>query len=285
MLNSPSLRRRRLVSALRRLREAEGLTMADAAERAGFSEAKLSRVESLKNTITGDDTFILAKALGADEVTVEALVSLARSAKQRDWWHVYNSDEVGRFANFLELEDDAKAIRGFEADLIPGQLQTPAYAEAVIRHAFPDAEDDEIAQRVQLRVERQRQVAGRAFELWAIIDEAALKRPIGGWAVMIEQLDHLARVAQRPGTTVRVLPTSVTGHPAMGVPFALITLNDGAEFVYLDTLTGGAYIEDLSDVVVYQRVWSRLQSMAADFDRSGSLIRQAAAEHRSVSRR
>lgn len=282
MAKPPSLRRRRLVAAIRKLREDAGLSLTEAADKVGFSQAKLSRIETLSITINGDDTYALCRALNADEMVTDALVSLARQSKQRGWWHVYDSDGLGRFTDFLELEDDATSVRGFELDLIPGQLQIPAYAEAVIRHAFPDVDDGEIVQRVQLRVDRQKRMADRAFSLWVVIDEAALKRPVGGRAVMAEQLEYLASVAKRPGTTVQILPTSASGHPAMGVPFTLITLSDGASFVYLDTLTGGAYIEDPGDIEAYEKAWSRLQAMAADFDLSATLVRQAAVEHRST---
>lgn len=191
-------------------------------------------------------------------------------------------DGLGRFTDFLELEDDAKSVCGFEVDLIPGQLQTPEYSAAVIRHAFPETNDDEIAQRVRLRVDRQQRMVDRALSLWVVIDEAALRRPVGGPDVMAMQLDHLAAVATRPGTTVQILPTGTSGHIAMGVPFTLITLEDRARFVYLDTLTGGAYIEDVGDVEAYEQAWARLQATALDFDRSATLIRQAAAEHRSA---
>ncbi|MFI5607852.1 helix-turn-helix domain-containing protein [Amycolatopsis sp. NPDC051903] len=279
MPDKPGLRRRRLVGALRRLREEAGLNLTQAAQAAGFSEAKLSRVEAFKSSINGDDTYALATALGADEATANALVVLARSAKQRLWWDSHLGEGLGSFSHFLELESDAVGSRQYEFDLIPGRLQTPEYAHAVIRHIRPEVEDDEIDARVQLRLDRQTRIT---TPTWYIVDEAALIRPVGGPEVMADQLDHLAAVANKPRTTLQILPTNITGHPAMGTAFSLFELPDGAVYATQDTLTGGIYLEDRADVAVYEAAWSRLQAIALDFDRSTKVVRQARNDHRST---
>jgi transcriptional regulator with XRE-family HTH domain len=277
---TPSLRRRRLVAALKRLREEQGKTLAEAGEAAGFSEAKISRIESFKSPISGDDTFTLATALGADETTAGALVNLARSAKQTGWWASYEGDGLGRFSDFLELESDAVGIRQYTFDLIPGRLQTERYARAVIRHFLPQAEEEEIDQRVRLRLDRQQRISAPA---WYILDQAALNRAVGGPDVMAEQLDYLAEVALKPRRTLQILPTAISGHPAMGVTFSLFELRDGAVYVAMDTLTGGLYLEDPADVDVHVDTWSRLQAIGANFDDSVTLVRRARDDHRSAS--
>lgn len=282
MTARPSLRRRRLAAALRTLREDAGLTMEDAAKRAGegFSTAKISRVESLATGINGDDAYALATALGADEDTVAALVNLARSARRRGWWHVYATDVLGYFSDFLELEHDAREFLAFRVDLIPGVAQTEGYMTAVFTHSAPDADTDTIKQRVALRRERQDRMMERACDRWFIVDEAALRRPVGGPQVMAAQLDQLARFAEQPGVTLQVLPQAgITGHAALGVPFTLITLDDGARYVYLESMTGGLYVEEASDLDAYSRAWSRLQATALDFERSIKVIRSIATEH------
>jgi transcriptional regulator with XRE-family HTH domain len=276
----PSLRRRRLVGALRRLREEAGFTLGEAAKRADFSHSKLSRIEKLQLRINSDDVRTLCEVFEVDKETTEALAHLARQVRRRGWWHVYPDDVLGRFVDFVELETDAKSINEFAVDVIPGLLQTADYAKAVIRHAFPAADEDTIAQRVKLRAERQERWYDRKFEYWAIVDEAALRRPIGSATIMEKQLEQLAALASTPWLTLQVLPTDISGHMALGTPYILIRLLDRANFVYLDTLTGGLYLEDESDIDVYQLAWKRLAATALDFDRSVALIDRIADGHR-----
>ncbi|MFE3776638.1 helix-turn-helix transcriptional regulator [Amycolatopsis sp. NPDC059090] len=266
------------MGALKRLREQAGLTLAEAGKAAGFSEAKVSRIETFAVQLSGDDAYALAIALGADEDTANSLVILARSAKKRDWWHdAYQDKGIGRFTDFLELEDDARHLFGFQQTLIPGRLQTRAYAEAVIRTGLPDAEDEEIERRVQLRMDRQKR---NSVPFWTVIDESVLWRPMGDRAVMAEQLDHLAAAAGKPGTTVQIIPQSATGYPPISTSFMVLVLNDGAVFAYLDTLTGGLFVEAPEEVEAYEAARSRLQAVALDFDASAKLVRQARDEHR-----
>ena len=276
----PSLRRRRLVGALRRLREEAGLTLGEAAKRADFSHSKLSRIEKLHLGINSDDVRTLCEVFEVDKETTEALAHLARQARRRGWWHVYSDDVLGRFVDFVELETDAKSINEFAVDVIPGLLQTEDYAKAVIRHAFPAADEDTIDQRAKLRAERQQRWFYRKFEYWAIVDEAALRRPIGSATIMEKQLEQLTSLASTPWLTLQVLPTDISGHMALGTPYILIRLLDRANFVYLDTLTGGLYLEDESDIEVYQLAWKRLAATALDFDRSVALTERIADDHR-----
>lgn len=276
----PSLRRRRLVRALTELRREAGLSQIDAAKLLGpgWDGSKISRIEGLLKPISGDDTFELATALGANEKTVAALVKLARQSRQRGWWQVGYDDVLGQFSDFVELEEDARNLRQFTADVIPGQLQTQAYIEAVVPTGFPNSAD-EAAKRVQLRLDRQKRMSDHGFALWAIIDEAALVRPVGGPEVMAAQLDHLAALARLSGITVQILPTRVHAHPAMGVPFTLIELADDSRFVYVETLAGGAYVEG-QETRAYSLVWEQLQALAVDFATSITIIIEAAATHR-----
>lgn len=275
-----SYRRRRLIANLVALRKTAGLSQSDAARQIGWDGPRLSRVESGQIAISGDDVADLAAALGADPATTAALVDLARQSRKRGWW-VSAADVLGQFSDFVELEEDARAVRVFCSDVIPGQLQTPAYTEAVIRSGYPDAGEEEITQRVQLRLDRQQRMVDHGYSLWVIIDEAALLRPIGGPAVMAEQLHYLAAQGRRPGIAVQILPTRLTSHPALGTPFTLIELTDGACFVHLESLTGGATVEG-PEVTAYARAWEQLQALGGDFERSASIITQVAAEHRST---
>lgn len=188
---------------------------------------------------------------------------------------------MGKFADFIELELDADSVVQFGVDVIPGQLQLERYAEAVIRCGRPDIGDTAIEQRVSLRMERQRRMVEHGHRLWVIIDEAALLRPVGGPAVMADQIDHLVRMTRSPGLTIQILPLDISRHASLGVPFTIIKLNDGTEYVYRDGITGGMYSDDADEAAVYREVWGRLQAMALDFDRSVTLMKQAHTRHRS----
>ncbi|MEV8610440.1 helix-turn-helix transcriptional regulator [Amycolatopsis sp. NPDC051373] len=277
--NPPSLRRRRLVSALRRLRTEAGLTIVDAAEAAGFSEAKLSRIETLRHMVNGDDTYRLAQVYGADQQTTDALVQLARSSKQRGWWAAYSDDALDRLTDYIEMQADAVRIREFEEGIVPGALQTRGYTEAVLRFGLPDASEETIQQRLKVRTELQESARSRDLRMWVILDEMALRRPVGGRGVMADQVAALISAANSPGIRLQVLPTDVSGHPAMGTPFTLLDLADRATYVYLDTLTGGSYLEEARDVDRYESTWEVLQATALGFDDSTNLMATIRSEH------
>lgn len=281
MAQRPSIRRRRLIAALRQLREQAGLTITEAAARADWDPSKLSRIERFETPITGDDTLNFCEALDAEQSLANTLAKLARESRRRGWWHVYN-DVLGEFADFVELEADAKRVMEWEADVIPGPLQTEEYARAVIRHAWPEDTDEANAQRVQLRMERQKRMQDGPARLWVILDEAILRRPVGGHMAMAQQLDHLVHISGTPQVTMQILPTGLAGHSALGVPFTLIDLNDGASYAYIESITGGFYVESPTDVERYQTAWSRLVAESLDFTRSLETVRQHATEHRST---
>lgn len=276
----PSVRRQRVGAELKRLREDAGLSLRQAAERTKFSTSKISRIETAKGAIQGDDVYTLCKAYGVSLEVAEDLIERTRQSRHSAWWHEYSPDALGNFADFIELELDAQRVHEFEADTIPGQLQTSAYAEAVIRLGRPDLSDEVVEQRVALRMERQQQRADDSPHMWAILDEAALLRPVGGPAVMADQLEHLAQLARHPRTKIQVIPLSVPGHASLGVPFTLLTLRGGQEYTYRDGARGGSYTDDADEVSVYREIWSLLSATAADFDRSLVLINQAEAKHR-----
>ncbi|SNR37799.1 Helix-turn-helix domain-containing protein [Haloechinothrix alba] len=268
-----------LVAELKRERESRGLSVQDAAEAADWDPTKLSRIENMRVGINGDDTLILCEALGVDEDKANALAKLTRESRRRGWWHSYH-DVLGDFAGLLELEMDAERIREWEADVIPGALQTEEYARAVITHAHSRSTPDDVERRVDLRTERQQKLHKRHVELWFIIDEAALLRPIGGWETMATQLEQLVESARQPGITVQVLPLELSGHPSMGTPFTVLDLADGAQYVYIESITGGLYLEEPQDISMYSAVMQRLQAQALDFDRSVQTIKGRADQMR-----
>jgi transcriptional regulator with XRE-family HTH domain len=276
-----SLRRRRLARALQQFRERTGLNVTEAAKLAEFSQAKLSRIEAAQITISGDDTYALCQVLGVADDATDELVQLARQAKRRDWWQAYPDTVLGRTTDLFELEADAVSKHSFTLDVVPGLLQTEDYARAVMRCGMPREPEETIQQRVEIRMERQRRVAKGDLEMWAIIDEPALRRPIGGHGVMAAQVMSLANAASGCHVSIQVLPFEVPGHLALGTPFHMFTLDDGSGYAALDNLIGGLYIEDEAEVRAYGDTWSKLAATALSFEHSAELLSTIAAEHRS----
>jgi Domain of unknown function (DUF5753) len=208
-------------------------------------------------------------------------VTLARQAKRRGWWKRYPDTVLGRTTALLELEADAKSLHSFTVDVIPALLQADTYLRGGgDEHGFPRETPDELDQRVAVRMARQQHVKSGKLEVWAIIDEPALGRPIGGHQVMADQLDKLVEASVIRHVSTKVLPFDIAGHLAMGAPFAMFTLEDGYGCVALDNLTGGLYIEETNEVRAYGDTWSKLAATALSFENSAALLREIAEDHR-----
>jgi transcriptional regulator with XRE-family HTH domain len=269
-----SLRHRRAVAALVRLREAAGLKMGEAAEICGWEIAKISKIEGLKQGITGDDAYALCQAYGADADTTEALVQLARQSRVRGWWQVYSDDVLGNLGDVLELESDAVKIQTLTIDLVPGLLQTRDYARALILAAQPTLDRADVEKQVDLRMERQKQVwENGKLLLQAVIVESALMVPVGGRSVMAHQLSTLAEQAERSNVTIQVLPAD-GAHAGMGEPFVVLYLADGGIFGSVDTPSGSAYVEERRDTERYMDLWTNSQVRALGYDQSRERIQQ-----------
>ncbi|HEX5740474.1 MAG TPA: helix-turn-helix transcriptional regulator [Pilimelia sp.] len=272
---SPTVRRRRLAAALRRLREEAGLTADEAARRVGISKSALSRVENAQVSVLPPVAASLLELYGCEAPDVEALVQVAREARRRGWWQRYDDVLPQWFQVYVGLEAEAAEIRTFQPQLVPGLLQTAAYAGAVIRAEHPDAPDAEVDRRVELRMRRQENA--RPPRLWAVLDEAALHRPVGGPAVMRAQLDRLLAAAGAPGSTVLVLPFAAGEHPSMGSAFSILSFPEPADVgvVYVETRAGSLYLEG-REVRDYGQVFQHLVAAALGPKESTALIGEAA---------
>lgn len=223
----PTVRRRRLASELRRLRERAELTIDEVGEKLECSASKISRIETGHVGVTPRDARDMLELYGVRGDEQEALVQLAREARKRGWWHAYNEVFTGAFVG---LEADASSLRAFQALLVPGLLQTERYARAVIHAMRPDAADAEIERRVAARMTRQRLLSDPSPpEYWAVVDEAVLRRVVGGAEVMAEQLGRLADVAQLPHVTIQVVPFGAGAHPGMEGPFLILGFPEQAD--------------------------------------------------------
>ena len=247
---------------LRRLRDAAGVGRDAAADAIRASAAKISRLESGRSPFKLRDLTDLLNLYGVDDVSERArLLALAEQANARGWWHQYGDVVEHWFQTYIGLEQASSLIRTYQPQFVPGLLQTEAYAQAVVELGHPDEPTERRARRVALRMARQELVqASHAPTLWAVIDEAALSRPIGGTAVLRDQIRHLLEISERPNVTVQIVPFHLGGPGAIGGPFNILRFPepDLPDIVYLEQLTSALYLDRLEDTHHYQALMDRL---------------------------
>jgi transcriptional regulator with XRE-family HTH domain len=275
--HSPTVRRRRLGTELRRLREYAGITCEQAAEQLGCSTSKISRMENARVPARLIDVQALCQLYRADAALTEQLVQLTRDAKTPDWWQSFDDAVPDWFETFLGMEAAANAIRTYEIQLIPGLLQTEGYIRALLEQAV--AQSAQNTERIiSLRQSRQQLLhAEHSCTYWAIVSEAALCRLVGGPEVMRDQLLHVAELAELDNVTVQVIPNESGAHPAMATPFVIIGFPERADpdVVFLDHLTGALYLEKPHEVAVYDRAFNHLIAAALPPRQSVERIRAA----------
>ena len=274
-----TVRRIQLGARLRALRLAKGLSR----EQAGFpiraSESKISRMElgrvGFKERDVAD---LLTLYEVADEAERVRLLALTREANAPSWWHTYGDVLDTWFQNYLDLEQAAEMIRTYEIQFVPGLLQTDAYARAVIKLGLDDAGPAQIDRRATLRMDRKRLLdRPDAPRLWAVLDEAVLRRPIGGREVLREQIESLLAACDHPSVRLQVIPFESGGHAAAGGAFAILRFPhpDMPDVVYLEHLTSGLYLDKPEDVDHYAAAMGRLTIEAEPPSRTPELLRKA----------
>jgi transcriptional regulator with XRE-family HTH domain len=270
---------RMLVGAqLRNLREASGISREDAGYAIRASHSKISRLELGRTSFKSRDVADLLTLYGVTgEAERATLLTLAEQANTPGWWQRYSDVVPSWFESYLGLEQAASIIRTYEVQFVPGLLQTPDYAREVIRLGHPDASRTEIERRVSLRISRA-QILHRpdASNLWAVIDEAALRRPIGDSATMRAQLEHLIYIAELPHVTVQLLPFSVGGHAAAGGPITILRFPqaDLPDVVYLEQLISALYLDKPEDTYQYGHLMNRLAIEAEQPAATQRILRQ-----------
>ncbi|WP_243711423.1 helix-turn-helix transcriptional regulator [Actinomadura sp. KC216] len=271
-----TVRRILLGSQLRRLREQKGVTRQDAGYVIRASESKISRLELGRVSFKERDVDDLLSLYGvSDKTEREALLQLAREANTPGWWHRYNDVLPGWFQTYVGLEESAALIRTYELQFVPGLLQSEGYARAVIRLGNAGAAEHEIDQRVELRMQRQGRLTGpEAPRLWAVVDEGALKRPIGGPEVMRGQFEHLIEMSKLPNVTIQIMPFRFGGHAAEGGAFTILRFpeQDLPDVVYVENLTGAMYLDKRDDVDTYLQAMERLCVDSATPERTVELL-------------
>lgn len=251
---------------LRRLRAAAGLSLTSAAEATGLAATRIGELEQGQGSMALRDVAGLYTTYRVDDLADRAtLLGLARQANIPQWWHRYRELIPGWFECYLGLEQAASLIRSYTAQILPALLQTPDYARAVIALTHGDAARPELRQRVELRMSRQRILHGpHPPRLWAVIDEAALRRPAGTRTIMRAQLRHLISACDQPNITICVLPFRLGGHAATGGPVAIVRLphRQLPDIAYLEQLASGLYFRTPAQVDYYRHILNQLAIQA-----------------------
>ncbi|BCJ53508.1 transcriptional regulator [Actinoplanes sp. NBRC 14428] len=260
--SGPTVLRILLGAQLRRLREGKGISREDAGYEIRASGSKISRMELGRVSFKERDVADLLSLYGVkDAAEREALLGLARQANNPGWWHHFGDIMPSWFQSYLGLEAAASLIRTYEIQFVPGLLQTPEYARAVIMLGHAGATADEIDRRVELRRQRQQLLdRAEAPQLWAVIDEAVLRRPIGGPDVMRGQIEALIEAAKRPNVRLQIIPFHAGGHAAAGGPFAILRFPEPElpDVVYVEQLTSAIYLDKRDDVDHYAIAMERV---------------------------
>jgi transcriptional regulator with XRE-family HTH domain len=275
---SPTLRRRQLGMELRRLREAAGLTIDQVAERLECSASKISRIETGQSGATPRDVRDILVVYGVPEDESDLLLQIAREARQKGWWQLYGTVLTGAYVG---LEAAADAIQAYEALVVPGLLQTEDYARAMIHAARPDIDATEIDKRVRVRVGRQSLLTqDDPLDLWVVLDEAVLHRPVGGRSVMRSQLEHLVVSAELPNVTLQVLPFAAGAHAGMDGTFSILLYQEppNQNVVFAANAAGGLFLEKDEELHRYAFIFDHLRANAMRPEESLAMIASLAKE-------
>lgn len=280
--------RRQLGRYLRDLRSSQRLTVRTAAQKLEWSEAKIWRIETGQVSLRSLDVEAMCRIYGATPQLTEALMGLAKETKARGWWHAYGDVIPEGFDVYIGLEEAASSFSWYESELIPGLLQTERYAHTLIQADNRDVDDDEIDQRVHLRLTRQTLLTRVTAppDLHIVLNESIIRRPVGGTQVMAEQLNRLVAASDLPTVSLKIIPFSAgLHHGIMSGPFVILRFplnGDGKETepptVYVDGFTGALYLDKPSEIERYTKAFTDIWDTALDVAPSRDLIQKAARE-------
>ncbi|MFF4629826.1 helix-turn-helix domain-containing protein [Streptomyces griseorubiginosus] len=270
MQHGPAVRRRKLGAELRALRASAGLTSGEAARLVGWHQSKVSRIETGASGVKPADVRLLLDAFGVTDADLrELLLVLAGSdgsgGGRHHWWHAYRGVLPPTYRDFISLESQASEMRTLETSVVPGLLQTPEYARAVTRAAVDGLDDERLDALVEVRLARQDVLrAERPLELSAVLDEAVLRREVGGPEVMTRQLHRLMEAARLPQVCLQVLPFTAGAHVGITGPFVIFSFSSTSDLdvVVLDHLTSSLYLERKEDLEAYTEAFNTLQGHA-----------------------
>jgi transcriptional regulator with XRE-family HTH domain len=273
------VRRRRLATELRRLREAAGLTCDGVAQQLDCSASKISRIETGRVLASPRDVRDLLAIYGAPDEQRDSLIRLAREARKKGWWQGYGNGVEPHLATYLGMESEASEIRQYSVARIPILLQTEDYARAVVKAGragagrYPGPADLV----VEMMLERQRLAQAKPPQLWVVMDEAALHRKVGGREVMREQIEHLIELSSQETTVLQFIPFSSGAYPVLDLPFVILGFADEADpdVAAIGYPTGVLWIEEMADVHRYNVLFHYLQAAALSLADSAALLTSA----------
>ncbi|UFQ13892.1 MULTISPECIES: helix-turn-helix domain-containing protein [Streptomyces] len=281
MQYGPAVRRRRLGAELRALRGRAGLTSSQAAARVGWHQSKVSRIETGRSGVKATDVRLLLDAYEVrDPHLGELLVALAGAddtgaSGRHHWWKAYRDLLPAAYRDFISLEAQASWLRTLETSVVPGLLQTPAYARAITRAAVAGLPDEQVDALVEVRLARQDVLrAEPPLRLSVVLDEAVLRRSVGGPQVFAQQLARLREVTRLPQVRLQVLPFSCGEHVGLIGPFVILSFPTIADLdlVVLDHLTSSLYLERKEDLQAYVEAFNSLQEQALSPEESEAFI-------------
>jgi transcriptional regulator with XRE-family HTH domain len=259
---SPTVRERRLARALRHLREEAGHTIEDVAEKLEISPSTVSRMETAQVGVRPRDLRFLLDMYEITDAERDQLLQIARERRQQQWWQEYA--DLPNIA-VAGLEEDASTIWQYSTQLVPGLLQTGTYARAVLGAIRLDSKPGDIDRRLDLRIHRQALLTrADAPEYWVILDEAVVRRQVGGPSVMAEQLGHLTEVARLPNVTLQVLPFTSGEHAGMDGEFTILHYSESSDpdVVYIENTGNDVYLENLEVTRRYNKIFDHLRAAA-----------------------
>jgi transcriptional regulator with XRE-family HTH domain len=282
LTTGPTVRRRRLGTELRKLRESNNYKLEEVSAALGVAPSTLSRIETGKApTKSAYLTQMLDMYGVTDHAQRQVLIDMAREGHRKGWWAAYDDVLPSGLDIYVGLEAEASGLRSYEISVVHGLLQTVDYARTILRETSPRLTSDQVDRLVDLRIERQKRINDvPPLDLWVILDEAVIRRTVGGAAVMRSQLAHLLAAADRPWITLQVLPFASGAHAGHDGPFAIIEFHErtDSEVAYVETVAGPLYLEKDREVRLRSEAFDRLRAAALSPPASSELIARAATE-------
>jgi transcriptional regulator with XRE-family HTH domain len=263
---NPTVRERRLARVLRHLREEADLTIEEVADKLEMSPSTVSRIETAQVGVRPRDLRLLLDIYEVSEAEREQLLQIARERRQQHWWQEY-ADLPPHISSLAGLEADASTIEQNSTELVPGLLQTEAYARAVLEAILLDANPGDIDRRLELRIHRQELLTSEhPPEYWVVLNEAVARRQVGGPTVMAEQLERLVEAAKLPNVTLQVLPFTSGAHAGMDGEFTILHYRGSADpdVVYIENTGSNLYLEAPEVTRRYNRIFDHLRAKAQD---------------------
>jgi transcriptional regulator with XRE-family HTH domain len=275
-----TVRLRRLAGTLRRLREARELSREDVETETAINTATLYRIETAKVRPQARTLSALLNLYGVEKDERARLLKLLRESKQSGWWQAFSEDLPEQYSAYIEFEDEAEDLWNYQSLFVHGLLQTEDYARALIRGVLPGASHDEVEQRVKVRMKRQAVLErDDPPQLWAICDESALHRLVGGPKTMREQLMHLVVMAELPHVTLQVVPFDHGAHVGMPGSFMVLRFGDAPSVVYVDSMAGDIFLEEEVEVRHYTGLYDHLRAVSLSPDATRQLVTRIAGEY------